>query len=330
MFFFAFSLDLLRIVWHCLYYQKGNSPKKKRSTHMKQQTFGVEIELTGITRKKASEIIAKHFGTTSSYYGGTYSEYRVTDNQGRTWKAMYDSSIHATTTNGDWASDEYKCEIVTPVCKWDDIVTIQEIVRELRHAGAVANDSCGIHVHVGAEHQTAKTLRNLVNIMTSKEDLLFKALGVTADRQGHWCQKNDEGFVRRLNQNRPTTEEGLERLWYNGSTRRYSHYDYSRYHALNLHSLWQGKGIEFRCFNGTTHAGKIKTYIQICLAICNQAMTQTCATVRRTKSNNEKYTFRTWLLRMGMIGKEFESARKHLLANLDGDIAFKNGRPVAA
>lgn len=158
---------------------------------------------------------------------------------------------------------------------------------------------------------------------------MFKALGVTASRESRWCKKNETRFVSEMNKMKPTSTSAVERLWYNGTTRSY-HYDSSRYHALNLHSLWQGKGIEFRCFNGTTHAGKIKTYIQLCLAICNQALTQNAASYRKTQTTNDKYTFRTWLLRLGMIGDEFDTARKFLLENLSGDIAFKNGRPRAA
>ena len=71
--------------------------------------------------------------------------------------------------------------------------------------------------------------------------------------------------------------------------------------------MFQKGTIEFRLFNSTTHAGKIKTYIQLCLAISAQ-----------------KYTFRTWLLRLGMIGDEFKTARKFLLENLEGGIAWKN------
>lgn len=41
-------------------------------------------------------------------------------------------------------------------------------------------------------------------------------------------------------------------------------------------------------------------------------------------SDNEKYTFRTWLLRLGLIGDEFKTARHHLLKNLDGNIAWKD------
>ena len=307
---------------------------------MKTQTFGIEIELTGITRKAAAKVIADYYGTTSYYAGSGYDTYEATDRQGRKWKAMSDSSIRAERRDGGTATGEYKCEIVTPVCRWEDIEDIQEIVRQLRHKGAIANSSCGIHVHVGAEQHTAKTLRNLVNIMTSKEDLLFKAIGVSVDRESRWCKKTEQRFVESMNRTKPTTTSAVERLWYNGTSQRNfhyngnshrnTHYDSSRYHALNLHSLWQGKGIEFRCFNGTTHAGKIKTYIQLCLAISHQALTQNGASAKKTVTANEKYTFRTWLLRLGMIGEEFDTARKFLLENLSGDIAFKNGRPRAA
>jgi len=44
----------------------------------------------------------------------------------------------------------------------------------------------------------------------------------------------------------------------------------------------------------------------------------------KTQSSNEKYTFRVWLLRLGLIGDEFKTARHHLLKNLDGNIAWKD------
>ena len=40
-----------------------------------------------------------------------------------------------------------------------------------------------------------------------------------------------------------------------------------------------------------------------------------------------KYDFRVFLLHLGLIGDEFKTARKHLMANMPGDAAFKNGRP---
>ncbi len=295
---------------------------------MKNQTFGVEIELTGITRSQAADILADHFNTTKTHTGEGYDKYVVRDGEGRKWTIMSDSSIETERKDHGPTDYTYKVEFVTPICKWGDIETIQEIVRKMRKKGGLSNSSCGIHVHVGAEQHTAKTLRNLVNIMASKEDLIFKAVGVTEERE-HWCKKADERIVQTINRNKPTSLDAIKRIWYNGGDNSYSHYDSSRYHALNLHSLWQGKGIEFRCFNGTMHAGRVKTYIQLCLAINHQALTQNSASYRKTETTNDKYTFRTWLLRLGMIGEEFETARKFLLENLSGDIAFRNGRPTS-
>ena len=305
---------------------------------MKTQKFGIEIELTGITRRDAAKTIAKYFGTTETYCGGTYRRYEVKDTQGRTWKLVYDSSITVELKSGEPVyDDEYKCELVSPICTYEDIETIQQIVRELRHKGAIANSSCGIHIHIDAAPHTARSLRNIANIMASKEDLLFKAIGVSARREQNYCEKISQTFVEQMNRTKPTTKDRVGRIWYESQPtyrnttmqeRARDHYDSSRYHALNLHAVWQKGTIEFRCFNGTTHAGKIKTYIQLCLAISHQALTSKGSSAKKTVTDNEKYTFRTWLLRLGLIGEEFETARKFLLENLDGDIAFKNGRPT--
>ena len=60
---------------------------------MKKQNFGIEIELTGITRQQAAKVIADYFGTTTGYAGTHYDTYTATDRQGRIWKAMSDGSI---------------------------------------------------------------------------------------------------------------------------------------------------------------------------------------------------------------------------------------------
>ena len=295
---------------------------------MRSQRFGIEMEMTGITRKKAAEVIAAYFDTHEVYDGGSYDAYHVTDGQGRNWKVVSDASIHPAARDGRSASTLYKVEVVSPICHYEDIETIQELVRKLRHAGACVNRSCGIHIHVDAAPHSVKTLRNLVNIMVSKEDLLYKALAVDVAREDHYCQKTDLSFLEELNRKKPKSIEIFEEMWYHGDSRSYDHYDETRYHALNLHSVFSKGTIEFRLFNGTMHAGKVKTYIQLSLAISHQALVQKGASHSLTKSTNEKYTFRTWLLRLGMIGEEFQTARKFLLENLEGNIAWKD--PVQA
>ena len=162
-----------------------------------------------------------------------------------------------------------------------------------------------------------------IETMASKEDLLYKALQVRVSRE-HYCMKADTRFLDDLNQRKPATMREVERLWYNGYGGRQYHYDDSRYHGLNLHSVFSKGTIEFRMFNSTLHAGEIKSYIQLCLAISHQALVQKSASRTKTHPENEKYTFRTWLLRLGLIGDEFKTARQHLLKNLEGNIAWRD------
>lgn len=291
---------------------------------MKTQRFGVEIEMTGITRATAARVIAGHFNTTATHIGGSYDTYSVRAPDGRQWNLVRDQSIDRQNSRGRTERHEYSVEMVTPICKYDDITTIQEIVRKLRAAGAKVNDSCGIHVHVDASKHDVRTLRNLVNIMASKEDLLYKALDVEVDRE-RYCKKVDTKFLEELNKKRPKQMAELEDIWYDGyGYNRHAHYNPSRYRALNLHSVFTKGTVEFRLFNSTLHAGEVKSYIQLCLAINHQALAQKSASRAKTHSENEKYTFRTWLLRLGMIGDEFKTARGHLLKKLDGNIAWKD------
>lgn len=290
---------------------------------MRSQNFGIEIEMTGLTRSAAARIIAGYFGTNATHVGGGYDAYTVRDAENRQWKVVSDSSIRCRGRNNRAAGRDYSVEFVSPICRYEDIETIQELVRKLRAGGARVNEFCGIHVHVDASAHTPQTLRNIVNIMASKEDLLYKTLQVQVDRE-HYCQKADTRFLEELNHKRPRTMEEVEQLWYNGRGGRYIHYDDSRYHALNLHSVFSKGTIEFRMFNSTLHAGEVKSYIQLCLAISHQAFVQRGASRIKTQPENEKYTFRTWLLRLGLIGDEFKTARQHLLKNLEGNIAWRD------
>jgi len=290
---------------------------------LRTQKFGIEIEMTGITRAAAAQVIAGHFDTSATHVGGIYDAFAVRDDENRQWKVVSDSSIHLETRRGQTRNTAYAVEFVSPICKYEDIGTIQELIRKLRTAGAKVNSSCGIHIHIDATPHDVKTLRNIVNIMAAKEDLLYKTLKVDVHRE-HYCAKADTRFLDELNAKRPSSMADFEQIWYNGPSGRNYHYDQSRYRGLNLHSVFSKNTIEFRLFNSTLHAGEIKSYIQLCMAISHQALVQKSASRIKTQSSNEKYTFRVWLLRLGLIGDEFKTARHHLLKNLDGNIAWKD------
>ena len=118
--------------------------------------------------------------------------------------------------------------------------------------------------------------------------------------------------------------EELKDIWYEGSHRRRTdHYNDTRYHGLNLHATFTKGTVEFRLFNSTTHAGEIKAYIQFCLAVSHQALTQKKASARRTVTDNEKYAFRCWMLRLGLNGDEFKTCRLHFLKRLEGKFCME-------
>jgi len=285
---------------------------------MKTQTFGIEIEMNRITRAHAAQVLADHFGTQVRYTGGTYDTRLVPDAQGRDWKIVSDNSIEG--------PPEERTEFVSPICRWEDIETVQELVRKLRAAGARAHTSCGVHVHIGRGQHTPRTLRNLVNLVNAKEDLLTQALGISESRRARWCLPVDQDFLARLNRRKPTTDAAFAQLWYNTEDWRYhasQHYDTSRYHLLNLHSVFQKGTIEFRAFQSTLHAGEIKSFIQLAMAISHQALKSSAASARRPETDNPKYTFRCWLLRLGFIGEEFATAREHLTKHLPGNAAWR-------
>ena len=306
--------------------------------NLKNQTIGVEVEMNSITRKDAAKIAAEFFGTgrfQDTAHRNGYQTWSAWDAQDREWKFQKDVSIAG--------PDSEKCELVTPVLTYGDIETLQELCRRLRKAGAKsdATRGCGVHIHIGAKGHTPQTLRNLANIMASHESLLADALRLDRRRMSRYCRMVDPNFLQQLNRKKPDTMAKLADIWYTSQGASYGrnqHYNESRYHMLNYHATFTKGTIEFRLFqfdapegerqNGI-HAGQLKSFIQLCLALSQMAKDAKSASAKPQQTENPKYAMRTWLLRLGFIGEEFATARDFLTRHLDGDTAFRHGRTAA-
>ena len=315
-----------------------NEKTRIQIEEMKKQTIGVEVEMNNIERSRAAKVAAEFFGTgrfedTARRNG--YCTWSAWDAQGREWKFQRDVSIDG--------PDSQKCELVTPILTYADMETLQELIRRLRRAGAKSDSTrgCGVHIHIGAKGHTPQTLRNLANIMASHESLLAEALDLDHYRMRRYCRTVDPRFLEQLNRRKPTTMADLADIWYSSQGANYGrsqHYNDSRYHMLNLHATFTKGTVEFRLFqfdapadgkrNGL-HAGQLKSYIQLCLALSQMAKTVRTASPKPQQNENPKYAMRTWLLRLGFIGEEFETARDILIRRLSGDAAFRNGRAAA-
>ena len=312
-----------------------NAKTANQIAEMKKQTIGVEVEMNSITRERAARIAATFFETGRYAYTAdrnSYCTWSAWDRQGREWKFQRDSSIEG--------PDDERCEMVTPILTYDDMETLQELIRRLRKAGAKSDATrcCGVHIHIGAKGHTPQTLRNLANIMASHEDLLAAALHLDAYRIDHYCQTVEPRFLEAINRTKPHTMARLADIWYtshDATHGRSHHYNGSRYHMLNLHATFTKGTVEFRLFQfdaptadrkGGLHAGQLKSYIQLCLALSQMAKEVRTASPKPQQNENPKYAMRTWLLRLGFIGDEFKTAREHFTKRLDGDAAFRTER----
>ena len=83
---------------------------------MKNQTFGIEIEMNHITRERAAQVVAATLPSNTlgdspviRHTGGTYDAWEVTGPDGRKWKLVSDSSIAGPRTHGT--------EFVSPICR---------------------------------------------------------------------------------------------------------------------------------------------------------------------------------------------------------------------
>ena len=83
--------------------------------------------------------------------------------------------------------------------------------------------------------------------------------------------------------------------------------------------------ITFAWLHGTITDETAKAYAEFISKLCLMARTQKRVTAKEKIVDNEKYAFRCFLLRLGMIGSAYKESRKILLQNLTGSSAFKSG-----
>ena len=309
--------------------------------------FGVEVEMYDIRRQDAANIVGDYFGTADQVDRGerTYNRWVAYDASGRKWQFLSDSSIR------DYNDG---CELVTPLLTYDDIPTLQDIIRLLRKGGGRSdpNHNCGVHIHVDIGDMDTKHLMNLVNMIASHEELIKDAINIDSSRAYEWSKAVDPNFLSRMNEEKPKTMEEMKKCWYESmgydpEVAQEDHYNRSRYHLLNLHSLWQGKGVEFRCFQfanpsersdgsgrqrrGGLHAGELKAYIQLCLGMVATAglVNSVKSKATRQQTENPQYSMMRFLRKLGLKGGEFKTLRELMFRHLEGNARVRHYEEIA-
>ena len=291
---------------------------------MQELRYGVEVETIKRKRGDVAKAIQSVVGGLVKHLSGSSSldPWTVKDEHQRVWRVVADHSL----TN---VTSDYRAEVVSPVLVYDDLATFQQVVRAIRKLGTTVDRKCGMHIHIDASAFDGKTLSNLAKIVYKQEDLILAALGVSEARMRRFTKPMDSEFISKIERSRPKTKEQMNRIWYGRRNENPGRNHDSRYYGVNFHSIWHHGTIEFRWFEATLNPGKVKAAIQFVLATAAKALNSRSASSKRRPFDPQsaKYDFRCFLLRLGLSGDEFKTARRHLLSAMPGDAAFKCGRP---
>ena len=304
-----------------------------------QRTFGCEFETVSSLTSPLTSAIHAVCDAYSIPYSSVYREAHLSAHcvrlpDGRVWKAERDGSL----SHGG-------AEIVTPPLTTADLPMVRKVLYHLRQNGHTVDSSCGGHIHVGAADFDAASLRRLVNLFFSKQDLLTASNGTQSDRlHGGYAEALDARLIEALNKAKPDSLQKFAQIWYGNATwssgwmpcerwldHAEEHYCSARYRALNLHPFFdpnRPNTVEFRFFEGTLDYSQVEANVLLALSMVEMAAASKSASpkVAPTQQENPRYAFRCFLLRLGFIGDEFTSARKVLLNRLLGDTAWLRGK----
>lgn len=211
---------------------------------MSNRTYGVEIELVGLTQARALEILAAHdVCAYSTGYGH--------DNSRNMWKITTDSSVSCERTGSG-------IEIVSPILKGKaGLEEIRRVAAALEANGARINKTCGLHVHVGARDLSALHVQSILNRYSTFENVIDSMM--PASRRGdrnHFCLPITEII-------RWDSRELLTKPW--PALVDMARSVGSRYYKINVSAYLRHGTLEFRQHSGTVNPEKIVNWVLFCL-----------------------------------------------------------------
>ncbi len=167
-------------------------------------------------------------------------------------------------------------------------------------------------VAVPMEGHTGISLRNLVNMIYSKQALIKKSLGITGNII-------EEEFCKVINEAKTGTIEDFKAAIESIGTDKCSGIGFD----------FNNRTITFKFLEGEASPEMVKTYTQFVALLNQNAKALKHASAKSKDTDNDKFTFRVFLIRLGMVGDEYKTARKVLLERLAGNSAFRSGsKPV--
>ena len=263
-------------------------------------------------RKEMIKRLGEHFGITPKYLSVPSFAYEI-----RTVNEVYTVDRHGSITRGDGASITLE-EILNQQAQPEPL-TDQELGDEVQMNGVeiqaapqnaeptnLLEELSGIEVKLNFEEHTADSLKNIINMLYSKQRLIMMAFETEEDFM-------DDGFAEDLNKIEIKDLEGLKKAFEEIGINR----------CPGFQIDFDEKTFTFKLYGSKLNPERIKAFQDLCVLIANYGRALNRASFKQAQDDNPKYAFRTWLIRIGMNGPEYKETRKTLLKHLEGSGAFR-------
>lgn len=211
--------------------------------------FGVEIEFYNASKKSVAQLVQKILGGKLNIANSYRYEVLVGDKK---WQIVKDASLHNSVDEPKPYKQQFTGELVTPILTYKNLPVLLNLVEEMEKENVKSDreHGCSVHVHVDANHLSLEDIKQLCRQHYVIYDELVDKFCLS-DRQVKTFAKNlSSKFIKELDN--ITSKDKLRSSWYGYHNpyqqKQTSHYNKSRYTIFNLHSMYEGHGVEYRYF----------------------------------------------------------------------------------
>ncbi len=238
-------------------------------------------------RKVLVKKLGEYFGIKPKYLGAPSFAYAlVTGNE--VYTVLKDGKI--TTSNGEIVSFETLTQ-----------QEVSDIASDTEN-----NDDGEFEIYFPMKDHTGKTLLNIINMLASKQNLIIPSLGLNT-------LLVDEEFSTVLNEQTINSIKDFKGSFEKAGPENCS----------GLTIDFDTELLTFHINGDDLNNDRINAFADLAVFINKNAKILSRTSPKPAQTNNPKYAFRTWLIRLGMNGEEFKQVRKVLLSSLEGNSAFR-------
>ncbi|MGY0373232.1 virulence-related protein [Clostridium sp. JNZ J1-5] len=251
-------------------------------------------------RKEIVKVLSEHFGVKADYMGVPSFAYQI-----ETGEEIYIIDRVGKITNAEGTELELEAilnpavEEITEVQEQEEKVSVEEVTETEPQTEAS-------EISVPLEGHSGITLRNLLNMIYSKQGLIQKSLGITENIIS-------EDFIKEVNEAKISTIDDFQKVIAGKQS------------CIQIEFNFEEQKISFNFIKA--EVDNITAYTQFIELLNQSAKELKHASYKVKSTDNPKFTFRVFLIRLGMIGDEYKEARKVMLKNLEGNGAFRYGKP---